>query len=284
VRAEPAAALLALTLFFSGCTSAPEVQRNTLQTAALSSSQAAARALARNDLAQARQLYERALASADAVEDFLLSGALQVNLAWVHQRQGDAAAAQARLERVLAAPQRYGPSLTSAAATRRALLHLDAGNLSAAAEWAQRAQAACVSPCEQAAALATLQAQMAWQRQDATATVRLAETALAAALASNQANEQANALRLRGRARAELGATAEAAADLAQALAIDQRLGLPERIALGLAWAGDVEHRRGQRAAARDFYERALVVYQAAGLSAAAEKLRVRLVGLTSAP
>lgn len=292
VDTVPVALCVSALALLTACSSAPPVQRNALQAGAQTSAQSAARALARGDLAQARLLYERALASADAVEDFPLAGALLVNLALVHQRQAERenepsararelAAAQARVERIVAAPQRYGAAVQTAASLRRAMLHLDEGDTARADEWARRAESTCTTPCPHAATLAVLQAQVAWMRGDAAASAGHAERALAAARAAGQANEEANALRQRGRAKARLGRDAEAAADLAEALAIDQRLGLPERIALGLLWAGDVEHQRGRAEAAREFFERARVVYLAAGLTQGATLAADRLRTLT---
>jgi tetratricopeptide (TPR) repeat protein len=283
---------IALAVGFAGCSSAPAEQRNAMQISSLATSQSAARALSRGDLAQARALYERALASADAVEDFALAGALLNNLALVHQRSAerDSGAARARelmlahgrVDRLLGAPQRYGPALHAAAAARKAMLHLDAGEADAATRWADTAASSCAAPCAHAATLALLRAQIAWLRGDATGALGHAEAAVAAATAQPHDTERANALRQRGRAASRLGQAAQAAADLAQALAIDHRLGLPERIALDLVWAGDVEHRRGDAAAAREFYERALVVYQAAGLTALADRVRERLASGTA--
>ncbi len=263
-------------LLLAACGSPPPAL-NAAQQAAANTSQSAARAWARGDLAQARALYERALAAAESVEDFSLAGAALLNLALVHQRSGDLIGAQARVDRLLAAPHRYGPALHAAAATRKALLYLDTPDLDAASAWAGRAEAACGQPCEHAAALANLRAHVAWQRGDIGGSMQQAEGALAAATPSGQAAEQANALRQLGRARAQAGQTTQAAADLAQALAIDQRLGLPERIALDLVFAGEVELKREQRDSAREFFERALAVYQAAGLTKPAEALRARL-------
>lgn len=284
LRAHGLSWLAVLTLVISGCGSAEKPTHNALQAAALSTSNSAARALSRGDLAQARQLYERALASADSVEDFALAGAVLNNLALVHQRaaerlsgaarQTELDTALARLQRVQQAPQRYGGALQAAASTRMALVQLDRGDAAAAARAADAATRACAAPCEHGATLALVRAQLAWQQQDAAGTVRAAEQALALATAAGLANEQANAHRQLGRARAMLGQHAQAAADLAQALVIDQRLGLPERIALDLLWAGDVEAARGQAAAAREFRERALVVASGAGLVGLAERAR----------
>jgi tetratricopeptide (TPR) repeat protein len=98
---------------------------------------------------------------------------------------------------------------------------------------------------------------------------------MAGALA--QPAEHANALRLLGRARTRLGKTDDAAAALARALQIDRELGLPERIALDLMYAGENEERRGRAAAAREFYERALRVSLGGSLSNLVQALQVRL-------
>ncbi|MDE2452874.1 MAG: hypothetical protein KGL43_04715, partial [Burkholderiales bacterium] len=98
-----------------------------------------------------------------------------------------------------------------------------------------------------------------------------------------QSGEQANALRLLGRARSQAG-QADAAADaLAQALAIDRRLGLPQRIGLDLGAAAENERGRGRIDAARDFYERAATVYEASGDLDAARLMRERSASAASA-
>lgn len=287
-HAEPLRRAAAAVLFgvagagLVACGSAPPTL-NPVQQGAIATSQSAARLLARGDVAQARVQYERALAAAESVEDFALAGATLLNLALLHGRAGELAAGHARLDRILAAPQRYGAALQSQAATRKALLHLDAPDLGAALAWADQAQAACPAPCELGAVLADLRAHVALQRGDLALAAQLATTAATLAAQAGQAAEQANALRLQGRARSQLGQTGEAAAALAAALAIDQRLGLPARVALDLMYAGENELRRDQRAAAREFYERALVVAQAAGLAPASEALRSRLLALGAA-
>lgn len=278
-RATSALLPLAAGLLLGGCGSAPPPPSAALQAATVNS-QSAARAWARGDLALARNLYERALAGAESIEDFPLAGATLLNLALVQSRAGDAAGAMARVDRLLAAPQRYGAALQAAAATRKALLHLDKPDLEAALDWAGRAEAVCAAPCAQAAALANLRAHVAWQRADAPGSARHAEQALAAATQQAQAAEQANALRQLGRARGALGLADQAAADLVQALAIDQRLGLADRVALDLVTAAEIERQRGRVAAAREFYDRARVVYLATGQAAQAEAVRAKLAAL----
>jgi len=278
-RTRGAVAMVWLLFGLAACTATGPAP-NAAQQSATSLSQSAARALARGDTAQSLAHYESALAAAESVEDFELSGAALLNLALVHSRSGDLAAAHARVDRILAASLRYPPAMRARAAARKALLYLDAADPTSALRWADTAQAGCPAPCELAAALAGVRAHVALQRGELAAAAAHAEHAAKMASESGQPAEQANALRLLGRARARNGEADAAAAVLAQALAIDQRLGLPERIALDLLYAGDNEHGRLQIAAAREFYERALTVYLAAGQHRAAESARGRLAAL----
>jgi tetratricopeptide (TPR) repeat protein len=270
----------ALALLLAGCGS-PRPLQNPAQQAAHTAAQAAARAWSRGDASQALALYERALAAAESVEDFELAGAMLLNLALVQGSAGDLAGAHARVDRILAAPQRYGAATTSRAAARKALLCLDAPDLDAALTWADRAQASCGAPCPLDATLANVRAHVALQRGDAPGAAQWATRA--AAQAAEQSAEQGNALRLLGGARTRLSEHEAAATALAQALAIDRKLGLSDRVALDLVAAADNEAARGQAAAARDFYERAIDVHEAAGRHQAAADVRKRLAALAAA-
>ena len=273
-------AALVATLW--ACGSAPP-SPNPAQQAAQAVSQTAARALARGELGPARSQYEAALRAAESVEDFQLTAAALLNLALVQARAADPAGAHARLDRILAAPQRFGPAWVARASARKALLFLDVPDLDAALSWADSAQAACANPCELGASLANLRAHVALQRDDAAQAASWAARAATITTQPGGAAEQANALRLLGRARSRLKQHDEAALSLAQALAIDRGLGLPERIALDLFHAAENELGRARMPAARDFFERALRVYQAAGLDSAAAVVRTRLAALPAA-
>jgi len=270
----------ALALLLAGCGSARPPQ-NPAQQGAHNAAQAAARAWSRGDATQARALYERALAAAESVEDFDLAGAMLLNLALVQGSAGDLAGAHARVDRILAAPQRYGAATASRAAARKALLYLDAPDLDAALTWTDRAQAGCGAPCPLDATLANVRAHVALQRGDAAGAAQWATRA--GAQAAEQSTEQGNALRLLGRARTQLREHETAATALAQALAIDRKLGLSDRVALDLVAAADNEAARGQSAAARDYYERAIDVHEAAGRHQAADDVRKRLAALAAA-
>ncbi|HEX9184348.1 MAG TPA: hypothetical protein VF876_13930, partial [Burkholderiales bacterium] len=103
-----------------------------------------------------------------------------------------------------------------------------------------------------------------------------------AARAASDAAEAANALRLRGMAAIAAGDGAGATAPLAEALAIDQGLGAPRKIALDLMGLGRASALRGEREAARGYYARALAVSEAdrdAALASEARALAAALGG-----
>ena len=267
-----------------GCASPAGPAPNAVREAASSLSQNAGRAQRRGELNRALQLYTLALAKAESIEDFDAAGAILLNLALVHAGLGQLPAAHAQVDRILAAPQRYGPELHARAAARKALLYLDARDFDAALLWAQAAQAECPQRCGLDAALLNVRAYVALERNDPDAAAALATSAAQLSSAPGQEAEQANALRLLGRAHTRAGRTEPAADALARALQIDRTLGLPNRVALDLLYAGENEERRSDGAAARDFYERALTVYAAAGNRKAAQILNERLNGLREAP
>jgi len=276
-RCAAAAAVAAAALLLAACASTPPAQ-NPAQRTASTLAQAGARAWARGDAVQARASYERALAAAESVEDFDLAGAMLLNLALVQGASGDLAGGFARVDRIIDAPQRYGATMVARASTRKALLYLDVPDTDAASNWAERAQGACGNPCPLDATLNNLRAHVALQRGDANSALQWATRA--ATQADEESAERANALRLSGRAQRQLGQGDAAATALAQALAIDRKLGLGDRIALDLVYAAENEAARGNAAAAREFYARALDVYQAAGNSQAADGVRLRLATL----
>ena len=271
------AALLAAALLAAACTSTAERLPSPAQEAAAARSQGAARAFKRGDLQQALKLYTEALAAAESVEDFEAGGTALLNLALVHARLGQYPAAHARVDRVLAAPQRYGAALHAQAAARKALLYLDAPDLDAALRLADAAEKACAEPCPLAAVLINVRAYVALERGDAERAATLAARAVELASAAHLEAEQANALRLSGRAHTRGGRTAQAAQALAQALELDRQLGLSDRVALDLVYAAENEQRRDQPEAAREYYERAMTVYRAAGNLEAAQAMRLRM-------
>lgn len=282
VSAAPRGWLLAAASLLAGCASGPDLPPSRAQDQAVTSSERAARLVARGDLAAARQGYLGALAAAQAVQDPALEGAALLNLTLVNARLGDLAGAHAAVDRVLAAPARFGPALQARAAARKALLRLDDNSPDDALRWAEQADRACERPCALAAAMHNLRAQVALSRGDAVAAAAAAQAGAAAAVATAQPAEEAGALRLLARAwmqQAEPRLAAQTADVLARALAIDRQLGQPDRVALDLLLAADHEDQRGNGAAASELLDRALAVYTATGDRRNAERVRQRLAG-----
>ena len=280
--AAPHGWLLAAASLLAGCASAPDLPPSRAQDQAVTSSERAARLLARGDLTAARQGYLGALAAAQAVQDPALEGAALLNLTLVNARLGDLAGADAAVDRVLAAPARFGPALQARAAARKALLRLDDNRPDDALHWADQADRVCAQPCALAAVMHNLRAQVALSRGDAVAAAAAAQAAAAAAVATAQPAEEAGALRLLARAwlqQADPRLAPQTADALARALATDRQLGQPDRVALNLLLAADNEDLRGNSAAASELLDRALAVYTATGDRRNADRVRQRQAG-----
>lgn len=268
MRAACVALMLCLAHGLVACGSAPpapsdvELRRERL----LDLNDRAQRAVARGELRRAEALYREALRIAESFEDFHSIGVNALNLAAVQQALGETDGAQRVLERVLAAPGRFERPLVAQAAGLRAALALQTGDLNAAANWLNRAVEECKPPaCRIQSALLVLRAQLALERGVAVESRELAARALAASRAEGSREEEANALRVGGRAAAAQGGHAEAIAQLDQALAIDKQLALPYKIGLDLIALAETELMRGERQAARGYAQRALDVSRAAG-------------------
>lgn len=268
MRAACIALLLCLAHGLAACGSAPPAQSDadTRRERLVDLNDRAQRAVARGDLRRAAALYREALRVAESFEDFRSIGVNALNLAAVHQALGEPEAAHHALERVLAAPARFEEPLVAQAAGLKASLALQARELGAAEDWLKRAEGECKPPaCRIQTALLILRAQLALERGAAGESRSQAARALAASQAENSREEEANALRVDGRAAAAQGGHAEAVALLNQALAIDKQLALPYKIGLDLMALAETELMRGERQPARDYAQRALDVSRAAG-------------------
>ena len=268
MRAACITLLLCLAHGLAACGSAPPAQSDAeaRRERLVDLNDRAQRAVARGDLGRAAAFYREALRIAESFEDFHSIGVNTLNLAAVHQALGEPDAAHRALERVLAAPARFAGPLVAQAAGLKASLALQARELGAAEDWLKRAEGECRPPaCRIQTVLLTLRAQLALERGAAGESRSQAARALAASRAENNREEEANALRVDGRAAAAQGAHAEAAALLNQALAIDKQLALPYKIGLDLMALAETELARGDRQAARDYAQRALDVSRAAG-------------------
>jgi len=268
MRLACVALLLCLAHGLAACGSAPPEQSDadTRRERLVDLNDRAQRAVGRGNLRRAATLYREALRIAESFEDFHSIGVNVLNLAAVHQALGEPDVAHRALERVLASPARFEGPLVAQAAGLKASLSLQARELSAAEDWLNRAEDGCRPPaCRIRTALLVLRAQLALERGAAGEARSQTARALAASRAENNREEEANALRVDGRAAAAQGGHAEAVALLNQALAIDKQLALPYKIGLDLMALAETELMRGEQQAARDYAQRALDVSRAAG-------------------
>jgi len=265
MRTAYAGLILGWALGLGGCGSTPpqtgaEVQREHL----IDAGERAQRAVGRGDLTRAAGFYREALRLAESIEDFRAIAIHALNLAAVYQALEEPALADRALDRVLSAPERFERQWSAEAAGRKAMLALQAGEQDAAALWLARAEKGCpAAACRIRPALLNLRAQWMLERGATDEARAVLEQSLAASRAQGNGEEEANALRLDGRAASRAGHLGRAVEQLTRALEIDKRLALPRKIALDLLELGEAELARGEREAARDYARRALYVSRA---------------------
>jgi Tfp pilus assembly protein PilF len=265
------ASLLALLLLAACGGGPPPREPGQAQQRALAFAQDARAAFDHGDLSRARELFERALAADVSVEHGAGIAVNALSLARVHQLLGETAVARRYLDRLLddgeVAP--IPRDRRAEAAARRAQLDLDAGDAAAADRMLDRGLEYCAGVCPARTALFNLRARAALARADAAAALQWATQALAGtADDEHHRAERANALRSIGAAQLAAGKAAEAPAPLAQALAIDQDLGLPQRVLSDLLQLARAHAALGERELARGYYARALAAANASGDSA----------------
>lgn len=269
--------------FVASCAQAPAAPSSAQPTAAMEANRRAESYLRRGDLDSAALHYREALRVSQSLEDADGVAANAINLSVVYQRQGKYEEARASLAPVLErATLSHAPQRRAQAALRRAVLDLDERRHAAAAAWAERAASWCGRPCALSAAIQNVQGQLALEAGYHNAATAAASGALAASRATGDRAEAANALRLLGMAAVAARDGAAALAPLREALAIDRELGMPRKIHLDLIGLGRASALRGEREAARAYYERARVVSVADRDAAGAAEARALIDALGS--
>ena len=216
------------------------------------------------DLEGAARQYREALRLARSVEDAEGIAANSINLSIVYQRLGRRDEARASLASLLERGQLvFSPERMAQAALRTAVLDLEEGRFASASQWLERAAKYCGRGCEVSAAIHNVKGQLALEEGRPDQAAASAKIALGASRASGDRTESANALRLLGGVAIRSGDGAAASAYLGEALAIDRELGAPRKIYMDLIALGRASALRGDRGAARSFYERARAVSEA---------------------
>ncbi|HTQ73113.1 MAG TPA: tetratricopeptide repeat protein [Burkholderiales bacterium] len=232
------------------------------------------------DLEGAARQYREAIRVARTVEDTEGIAANAINLSIVYQRMGRTEDARASLGLLLdRSPLVYSQDRMAQAALRRAVLDVDERNASAL-EWLDRASGYCGRGCSVSAAIQNVRGQLALDAGRPDQAAASARAALAASRASGDRAEWANALRLLGAVAIRSGDAASASGYLGEALAIDRELALPRKIYLDLIALGRASALRGDRSAARSFYERARAVSEADRDTAGAAQARALIESL----
>lgn len=269
--------------FITSCAQAPAPPAPAQPTAAMEANRRAESYLRHGDLDGAALHYREALRVSQSLEDAEGIAANAINLSVVYQRQGKYEEARASLAPLLErATLNHAPERRAQAALRRAVLDLDERRHASASEWAERAASWCGRPCGLTAAIQNVKGQLALEAGNHDAAAAAARTALAASRAAGDRAEAANALRLLGMAAISAGDGATALAPLREAFAIDRDLGIPRKIHLDLVGLGRGSALRGEREAARTYYERALAVSTADRDAAGAAEARALIDALGS--
>ncbi len=225
---------------------------------AVSYNQRAQRAYQRGEYETASGLYEHALRLDSAIENVEGIALNTLNLAKVNRALGKSDVAQLYLDRLLHdRALTYPVEQMSAAAAQYGLLRLQAGDIAAANTWAEQAVAYCGSQCNQGGVIANLRANIAVQANDA----ERAWYWSARALSANKAEggiEYANALRLAAQSRLLKLEAGEAVPLLEEALGIDKKQGLPEKIRMDLLLLAQAQEALGRADLAAPLRERAV--------------------------
>jgi tetratricopeptide (TPR) repeat protein len=215
-------------------------------------------ALKLGDYRKALALYEAALRTDLSIEHTDGVAINSINLARVHQLLGENSSAHRRLDAVLGSAMMFSDQYVAAARLRKAMLYQAAGDLDAAASWAERTAEICKdSGCSWQGTLLNVRARLALARDDFGATFLLAAQALGVNRGRDAREETANSLRLQAAARVRQKEFAAALAPLDEALLMDKALGLSERIEQDLQLLAEAHAGLGRADEARALRTRA---------------------------
>jgi tetratricopeptide (TPR) repeat protein len=254
--------IILFALILTSCAGAPPEPQNARLAQAADYNRRGEAALEHGDYRRALAYYREALRIDLSIEHAEGIAINSINLARAHQLAGETALAHQALDDVLGANAlRLAPEFTAAARLRKALLYQSEGKLADASAWAERSEALCKDAvCAWRGTLLNLQARLALARADAPAAHALAERALAINRTRTGGKEMANSLRLQAEANIQQRQFAAALAPLGEALALDKRLGLPDRIEADLALMAEAHAGAGNAEQAREFRLRAASV------------------------
>jgi tetratricopeptide (TPR) repeat protein len=219
--------------------------------------------------------YEKALALQRSLENLEGVAVELINIASVHRARREPALAHRALDAILSEDSLpFADHSRAEAATRKALLFLEADDATQAGAWLDRAQSLCRSDaCRANGVILNLRARLALSRQDAAQASGYAQKALAENRRTDDRAEQANSLRLAAEAAVAQGDCRGARPHYEQALALDKETAAAPRILADLLGLARCAAREGRIAEARSYFKRAVSVAEGLGDTGIAQSI-----------
>ncbi|MGB8518458.1 MAG: hypothetical protein WCD45_11305 [Gallionella sp.] len=188
----------------------------------------------------------------------------RINLARTWRELAHPEQAHVQLDALFAAPiLPYPAESLAAAAVMQAQLYFEGDAPDVAAQWLDRGDVLCQKKCAATASLTLLRAQLLLHDGRYAQAQKLADESAATLIAPSQNIELANALRLSGEIYFAQHDDVNASAKFEQALALDQRAGLPAKIRLDLTRLAETAEHAGKNDEAKNYAARAASVSQA---------------------
>jgi tetratricopeptide (TPR) repeat protein len=255
---------LSTFIMLAGCAASNQVILSSQREATANANGRALRYFTQGDFAGARVQAQRALDAAASVEDEDGIASSLLNISLIEQRLGHPQSARQAVDRMLLdSDLNFSAKSKSEAALRRAVLAIDDGDRLLTEQLLRQVEKFCPSDCTLQGKVANLRAQMAIEEGRMQEAVAQAELGLKASRERNDAEEEANALRLGANAMVHIGNADGAAKRLEEALLIDKSLGLSRKLFRDLLLLGLAAKRSQQAEVAIRYWRRAREVAQA---------------------
>ena len=275
--------LVLFSLALAACGSAPEKPNLRTEQANKLSARADA-AFLQGEYEGAKGDYLQALRINQSVENASGIAIARYNLARVFRELAQPEQAHFQLDALFSEPVLPYPAGTlAAAAVLKSQFYLEGNQFSLVLPWIEKGEGFCQKNCPVAGSLLLSRAQFSQRDGKLDEALKFADDAVSKLNSGTQQMELANAQRLSGDISMAKNDFARAIERFQQALAADQKLGIPPKIRLDLMRLGAAHERSGAAKSALHFYARALTVGDAIGIVQGAEEIRTRMKGLQTA-
>jgi tetratricopeptide (TPR) repeat protein len=274
------ALLISFCLILAACGSAPEKQNSRTEQANKLSARGDS-AFLQGEYEKAKNDYLQALRINQSVENTAALAIIRFNLARVFRELAHPEQAHLQLDALFSeSVLPYPPATLAAAAALKSQFYLEGNEPSLALSWVEKGDGYCQNKCPVAGSLLLLRAQLAQRDNRLDEALKFSDGAVSALNSGAQQMELANAQRLSGEISLAKNDLARAIQSFQQALATDQKLGVPGKIRLDLLRLGTAYERAGDAKTALHFYARALTVSDAMGSVQGADEVRAYMKSL----